>query len=75
MPYFPITPTWPWLGPLGMVPLPSRWVIDFGAPIPTDGYADDAAEDPSVVLELTDAVRQRIQQRLHELLAQRGSAF
>jgi len=71
VPYFPITPTWPWLGPLGMVPLPSRWVIDFGAPIPTAGYADD----PSIVLELTDAVRQRIQQRLHELLAPRGPAF
>lgn len=75
VPYFPITPTWPLLGPLGMVPLPSKWVIDVGAPIPTDGYPDDAADDPSVVLELTDAVRQRIQQRLHELLAQRGSAF
>jgi 1-acyl-sn-glycerol-3-phosphate acyltransferase len=75
VPYFPITPTWPWLGPLGMVPLPSRWVIDVGAAIPTEGYPDDAADDPSVVLDLTDAVRQRIQQRLHELLAERGSAF
>lgn len=75
VPYFPITPTWPLLGPLGLVPLPSKWVIDVGAAIPTDGYADDAADDPSIVLELTDAIRQRIQQRLHELLAQRGSAF
>jgi 1-acyl-sn-glycerol-3-phosphate acyltransferase len=75
IPYFPITPTWPWLGPLGMVPLPSRWVIDVGAPIATDGYPDGVADDSSVVLELTDAVRQRIQQRLHELLGQRGSAF
>ncbi len=29
LPYFPITPTFPWLGPLGLVPLPTKWSIDF----------------------------------------------
>ncbi|MFG2463853.1 lysophospholipid acyltransferase family protein, partial [Streptomyces canus] len=24
-PYFPLTPTFPWLGPLGAVPLPTKW--------------------------------------------------
>ena len=33
LPYFPITPTFPWLGPLGLVPLPSKWIIEFGEPI------------------------------------------
>ncbi len=37
LPYFPLTPTFPWLGPLGLVPLPSKWYIEFGAPIDTDG--------------------------------------
>ena len=37
-PYFPMTPTFPWLGPLGLVPLPSKWLIEFGEPIPTDDY-------------------------------------
>ncbi len=75
VPYFPITPTWPLLGPLGLVPLPSRWVIDVGEPVPTDEYPDGAADDPTLVLGLTDSVRQTIQQRLHVLLAERGSAF
>ena len=35
LPYFPITPTFPWLGPLGLVPLPSKWHIEFGEPIDT----------------------------------------
>jgi 1-acyl-sn-glycerol-3-phosphate acyltransferase len=40
VPYFPITPTFPWLGPLGLVPLPSKWIIEFGEPIrPTTGTA------------------------------------
>lgn len=37
-PYFPLTPTFPWLGPLGGIPLPTKWTIQFGEPIPTDGY-------------------------------------
>ena len=37
-PYFPITPLFPWLGPLGAIPLPSRWLIGFGEPVPTDKY-------------------------------------
>ncbi len=47
LPYFPITPTFPWLGPLGLVPLPSKWYIEFGEPIQTENYGPDAADDPS----------------------------
>ena len=36
VPYVPITPFFPWLGPLGMVPLPSKWLLEFGEPIRTD---------------------------------------
>lgn len=75
LPYFPITPTFPWLGPLGMVPLPSKWIIEFGEPIPTDDYAPDAADDPMLVFNLTDQVRETIQQNLYRLLVQRRSAF
>ncbi len=75
LPYFPITPTWPWLGPLGVIPLPSRWIVDIGEPIDTSGYGPDAHRDTELVLELTDRVRQAIQQRLHVLLAERGPAF
>jgi 1-acyl-sn-glycerol-3-phosphate acyltransferase len=74
LPYFPMTPTFPWLGPLGLVPLPSRWIIEFGAPVPTDQLVDQA-DDPMAVLELTDAVRERIQQSLYRLLVQRESTY
>lgn len=75
LPFFPVTPTFPWLGPLGMVPLPSKWLIHFGEPIPTDGFPEGAADDPMVVFNLTDQVREQIQQSLYRLLVKRPSAF
>lgn len=74
-PYFPITPTFPWLGPLGLVPLPSKWIIEFGEPIPTDGFPENAADDPMLVFDLTDQVRETIQQTLYRLLVARRSVF
>ena len=75
LPYFPITPTFPWLGPLGLVPLPSKWIIEFCEPIPTDHYPDGAADDPMLVFNITDQVRETIQQTLYRLLVQRRSVF
>ncbi|WP_274561244.1 lysophospholipid acyltransferase family protein [Streptomyces spiramyceticus] len=75
IPYFPITPTFPWLGPLGAVPLPTKWTIQFGEPIPTDGYPAEAAEDPMLMFNLTDQVREQIQHTLYKLLVQRRSVF
>ena len=74
-PYFPITPTFPLLGPLGAIPLPSRWRIDFGDPIPTDTFGPDAAEDRGLVFELSERVRDEIQRMVYENLVRRGSAF
>ena len=75
LPYFPVTPTFPWLGPLGAVPLPTKWTIQFGEPIPTDGYPPEAAEDPMLMFNLTDQVREQIQHTLYKLLVQRRSVF
>ncbi len=75
LPYAPVTPTWPWLGPLGLIPLPSKWIIEFGEPLATDGLGSHAAEDPMLVFDLTDQVRERIQQTLYSLLMQRRSVF
>lgn len=75
LPYFPITPTFPWLGPLGLIPLPSKWFIHFGDPIPTDGYPEGAADDPMIVFNLTDQVREQIQHSLYRLLMKRQSVF
>lgn len=74
LPYFPITPTFPWLGPLGMVPLPSKWLIEFCEPIPTADMTD-LADDPLVVFNLADQVRETIQQTLHRLLERRPDPF
>jgi 1-acyl-sn-glycerol-3-phosphate acyltransferase len=74
-PYFPVTPTFPWLGPLGLVPLPTKWTIQFGEPIATDHYTPEAAEDPMLVFNLTDQVRETIQHTLYKLLVQRRSVF
>ena len=74
-PYIPVTPTFPLLGPLGLIPLPSKWIIEFGAPVDTAPLGPQAADDPMVVFDLTDRVRETIQQTLYSLLLQRRSVF
>ncbi|ABG93864.1 conserved hypothetical protein [Rhodococcus jostii RHA1] len=75
MPYFPVTPLFPHFGPLGLVPLPSKWYIEFGKPIVTDTYDAAAADDPMELFEVTDHVRETIQQTLYRLLAKRRNVF
>ena len=75
VPYFPITPLFPWFGVLGMIPLPSKWIIQFGEAITTDELGPGAADDPMIVFNITDQVRETIQQTLYRLLMQRRSAF
>ncbi|MGH2742869.1 MAG: lysophospholipid acyltransferase family protein [Thermoleophilaceae bacterium] len=74
-PYFPLTPTFPWLGPLGAVPLPSKWRIEFCEPIETAPYGAGGAEDRALVLELSERVRDTIQGKLYENLVKRGPTF
>jgi 1-acyl-sn-glycerol-3-phosphate acyltransferase len=74
VPYFPVTPTFPWLGPLGLVPLPSKWMIQFCPPIPT-AHLTEHADDPMVVYNLADQVRETIQANLHTLLEKRPDPF
>ncbi|MCI0384069.1 lysophospholipid acyltransferase family protein [Streptomyces sp. CNQ085] len=75
IPYFPVTPTFPWLGPLGMVPLPTKWTIQFGEPVPMDDYPPEAVDDPMLMFNLTDQVRETIQHTLYRLLVRRRSVF
>src|SRR5436309_44509 len=71
LPYFPITPTFPLLGPLGAIPLPSKWIIAFGEPIPTARFGTDAVEDTQLVLETAEETRQAVQALLMEFLPRR----
>jgi 1-acyl-sn-glycerol-3-phosphate acyltransferase len=75
VPYIPITPFFPLLGPLGLVPLPSKWLLEFGEPIRTDDYDEIASDDPMLVFNVTDQVRETIQQTLYSLLMKRQSVF
>jgi 1-acyl-sn-glycerol-3-phosphate acyltransferase len=74
-PFFPLTPTFPWLGLLGLVPLPSRWRIEFCEPIDLSGHPPDAVEDPRLLLDVTERVRETIQDKVYENLVKRGPAF
>ncbi|MEJ8280580.1 lysophospholipid acyltransferase family protein [Pseudonocardia spirodelae] len=74
-PYFPVTPTFPLLGPAGLIPLPSKWYIEFGEPIRTDDHTPADADDPMLVFNLTDQVRETIQHTLYRLLSQRRNVF
>ncbi len=75
LPYFPLTPTFPWLGPLGLVPMPSKWSIDIADPIPMDGYGPEAAEDPILVNRIAQEVRETIQRMVDGRLARRRSVW
>jgi 1-acyl-sn-glycerol-3-phosphate acyltransferase len=75
LPYFPVTPLFPWLGPLGAIPLPSNWIIEFCPPVPTGEYAAAGSARPAAVNELGGKVRDIIQQRIDQLVVERGPAF
>jgi 1-acyl-sn-glycerol-3-phosphate acyltransferase len=75
LPTLPITPTFPWLGVLGMIPLPSKWLIAFGKPIDVAQYGPDAADDPRLVLAISEQVREWIQTTVHRMLPRRRTIF
>ncbi len=71
----PLTLTFPWLGLLGLLPLPSKWFISFGRPIETSSLGPEAAGDQALVLEISDEVRSWIQSRLDQLRGRRSTPF
>jgi 1-acyl-sn-glycerol-3-phosphate acyltransferase len=75
LPYFPVTPLFPWLGPLGAIPLPSNWIIEFCPPVPAGDYMVTGEDLPAAVADLGSKVRDIIQQKLAQLLQDRGPAF
>jgi 1-acyl-sn-glycerol-3-phosphate acyltransferase len=77
-PYFPVVPQMfalPVLGPFALLPLPSKWIIEYGDPIDTASFGSELAEDPMALFDLTDQVRERIQRMLHSNLMGRRSVF
>lgn len=73
VPFMPITPTFPWLGPVGLLPLPSRWQITFGPPIEgLDGYGPEEADDIALVNELNTRIRGVVQKLVDDARVERG---
>ncbi len=75
IPYLPITPTFPALGPLGLLPAPTKWKVVFGEPIDFDAYGPEAADDDILVGRLAERVRATIQAMLDRTLARRQSIW
>lgn len=75
IPWIPVTPTFPWLGPAGLLPLPSKWYVQFGEPIDLGGHnlGPAAADDRLLVNRLADQIRTQIQGMIEGLLARRRS--
>jgi 1-acyl-sn-glycerol-3-phosphate acyltransferase len=74
LPYLPLTPTFPWFGPLGLLPLPARWAIRIGPPIDARGRVGDES-DAVAVQTLAGEVRDRIQKDVNDLAHRRGNAW
>lgn len=75
VPYIPITPTFPLLGPLGLIPLPTRWSIHFGKPLNFDEKSLDMLDDELRIHELSEKVQGDIQNILIDLLKKRRSVL
>jgi 1-acyl-sn-glycerol-3-phosphate acyltransferase len=75
--YFPVTPTFPWLGPLGMLAyLPAKFKIRFLEPIDTVELGGrEATKDKALVQTVAQEVRARIQEDLHEMVGRRKSVW
>lgn len=75
LPFVPVTPTFPALGPLGLVPLPSKWWIAFGEPIDTLQFGPEAVDDELLVSRLTEELRATIQGLVDQSLGRRASVW
>jgi 1-acyl-sn-glycerol-3-phosphate acyltransferase len=74
--YFPLTPTFPWLGPLGMLGyLPAKFRIRFLEPIDTTELGPEPENDRALVQTISHEVRARIQENLHEMVGERRSVW
>jgi 1-acyl-sn-glycerol-3-phosphate acyltransferase len=62
LPVAPITPTFPWLGPLGLLPYPVRYRIVYGEPLRYhERFGPEGAEDARLVRYLANQVRRAVQ--------------
>jgi 1-acyl-sn-glycerol-3-phosphate acyltransferase len=75
LPFVPVTPTFPLLGPAGLLPLPSKWTIRIGKPLALDGLGGDVVEDELQISRLTEELRQEIQTMVDDGVRTRPSVW
>jgi 1-acyl-sn-glycerol-3-phosphate acyltransferase len=75
LPFLPVTPTFPLLGPLGLLPLPTKWVIRIGEPLSLGHLSPDSAADELLISRLTEELRAQIQSLVDVGLAERESVW
>lgn len=75
LPFLPVTPTFPALGPLGALPLPTKWRIRFGEPIELAHVGRQGAEDELLVSRMNADLRTRLQALVADQLHRRRSVF
>ncbi|MCM0605465.1 MAG: acyltransferase family protein [Xanthomonadaceae bacterium] len=69
IPYLPITPLFPWLGFMGLVPLPTKIQIRYCEPIHFDANPDATDEE---VRAMVERVRMTLQKEINQGLLERG---
>jgi 1-acyl-sn-glycerol-3-phosphate acyltransferase len=72
MPAFPLTLGFPWLGPLGILPLPVRYHLHFGEPLHFEG---DPSDDDTAIQAHVDTVRGAIEAMFERGLRERKGIF
>jgi 1-acyl-sn-glycerol-3-phosphate acyltransferase len=72
MPALPITATFPWLGPLGLLPMPVKYRIYFGEPLSFEG---DPSEEDATIQRKVDVVRAVIGEMLQRGRRARAGVF
>lgn len=76
IPYFPVTPFFPLLGPAGMLPLPAQYYIRYGEPLHFyEEYGPEVVEDPEIVRSLAEKVQMIVQNMINDMLKNRDSIF
>ena len=72
MPAFPLTLGFPWLGPLGILPLPVKYRFYFGEPLRFDG---DPNDDDETIREKVEVVKRSIYALFKRGLSERKGIF
>lgn len=75
LPFLPVTPTFPLLGPAGLLPLPTKWLIKVGEPIDVAGVASGSARDAVQISRVNEDLRGQVQALVNAALDERLSVW